>query len=207
MHFWWCTLMPKDICQNVFFFFIFYTLSSMFWIVSYFSIQINVCTYLNSIKLCLRQHSHWVHKKSSSLFVQNFFVEPTLFDLSKDCFDKPKDQNSKFALRWTLILNLHLRVIRFCGWLQFAELCPGHNFRGPICPCSRKKSRRHNYICSLCIQPNSRYCILFSDNTVKIVFPKHTADCLLYFWFSPLSHNKKFVPDSRYPWGLFVVPQ
>lgn len=130
----------KRYLPKCFFFFIFYTLSSIFWIVSYFSIQINVCTYLNSIKLCLRQHSHWVHKKSSSLFVQNFFVEPTLFDLSKDCFDKPKDQNSKFALRWTLILNLHLRVIRFCGWLQFAELCPGHNFRGPICPCSRKKA-------------------------------------------------------------------
>ena len=39
-----------------------------------------------------------------------------------------------------LTLNLHLLVIRFCGWLQFAELCPGHNFRGPICPCSRKKA-------------------------------------------------------------------
>ena len=140
MHFWWCTLMPKDICQNVFFFFIFYTLSSMFWIVSYFSIQINVCTYLNSIKLCLRQHSHWVHKKSSSLFVQNFFVEPTLFDLSKDCFDKPKDQNSKFALRWTLILICTYAWFVFVGDCNLPNCVLVTIFGGPFVHVLEKKA-------------------------------------------------------------------
>ena len=83
------------------------------------------------------------------------------------------------------------------------RLYSGHNFLGPNFPWYSKKSRRRNYICSLCIPPNSRYCILFSDNTVKIVFPKHTADCLLQFWFSPLSHNKKVCSRFQIFLGAF----
>ena len=33
--------------------------------------------------------------------------------------------------------------------------------------------------------------IVFFYLIAEIVFPKHTADCLFYFWFSLLSNNKK----------------
>ena len=157
--------MPKGICQNIFL----------------------------SIWRTHSAFSEWFTTFASKYICNKFLTEaaqvvkPRFFQNNFLNYQIKKWRCLHFVIYPKFVLTNQKYLICTYTWFVFVGDCNLPNcvlvtiFGGPFVHVLEKKSRRHNYICSLCIPPNSFFWLgIYCWDS----FPKHTADCLLYFWFS-----------------------
>ena len=88
-------------------------------------------------------------------------------------------------IEFVLTRDSFLWVIAICRIVSSSQ------FSGAHLSMVWKKSRHHNYICSLCIPSNSSYCILFSDYIVRQFSPNIQQTVCAVFLVLPLDPQQK----------------